>query len=298
MFEYLIFSGGGVKIGMILGAYTCLYKYNLVNKPKVIMGTSSGSLLSLCICLDYDINKIKSIFNEIDFNKFINFDIENIINQNGLDDGFLIKNLYKSIILQKNENENLTFNELYNLSKIHLIITGFNLTTNKKEYFDYHNTPDMKLIDALCISTRYPIFYTPYKYNNMYYIDGGVKNPYNITKFVKILTKNDYSINNLEHKLLGFLINSKPLKYCENFDFLDFSKNLLRLFSYQLMIIPRKYKANTIELDSKIHSMTINITGEQKAELFDCGFQIMDKHLNNKLKINKTKVNKLKELDQ
>ena len=63
MFEYLIFSGGGVKIGMILGAYTYLYKHNFVNRPKVIMGTSSGSLLGLCICLGYDIDKIKSIFN-------------------------------------------------------------------------------------------------------------------------------------------------------------------------------------------------------------------------------------------
>ena len=62
MFEYLIFSGGGVKIGMILGAYTYLYKHNFVNRPKVIMGTSSGSLLGLCICLGYDIDKINDYF--------------------------------------------------------------------------------------------------------------------------------------------------------------------------------------------------------------------------------------------
>jgi predicted acylesterase/phospholipase RssA len=70
----------------------------------------------------------------------------------------------------------ITFIELYNLTKKKLSIIGTNYTKIKEECFNHNNTPDMSVITALRISISIPIIFTPVKYNGDMYIDGCFKN--------------------------------------------------------------------------------------------------------------------------
>jgi len=276
MIEYLLLSGGGVKAGMIIGALTYLIDNGYLRKTKVIMGTSSGSIIGLCLTLGYKVEKIKDIFEKIDFAKFVNINIDNIVINNGLDDGNLIQNLYKSIIFEKTNKTDITFKELKILTGIHFIVTGVNISTNLKEYFDYKNTPDMCVYEAITISTRFPIFYTPYKYNSNYYLDGGIKNPYDIKKFLEIIPKNNQMKN---IKILGMLINSQPQKYTSDINFLTYINNVLGYLTYGIVKLPKKYKKYTLKLKSDIHSMNISITDEEKKQLFNTGYLKADKFM-------------------
>ena len=65
---------------------------------------------------------------------------------------------------------NPTFKELD--MKIH--IAAFCLNTSKTEYFSVDTHPDMKVIDAVCMSIAIPLVFECGKYNGKTYIDGGV----------------------------------------------------------------------------------------------------------------------------
>lgn len=67
--------------------------------------------------------------------------------------------------------ESVTFELHYKKFNKNLVISGFNLTTSKIEYFNHMNTPDMKIIDAIRISTCIPIMFSPINLNSYKYMD-------------------------------------------------------------------------------------------------------------------------------
>ena len=74
----------------------------------------------------------------------------------------VVKKILTTFIKSKNLSVDITFKELYELTRKLLIITGTNLTKKQGEYFSFLTTPDMKLIDAIRISTSIPFYFTPY----------------------------------------------------------------------------------------------------------------------------------------
>ncbi len=49
----------------------------------------------------------------------------------------------------------------------------------------YETTPDMEILNSLKLSARIPIIFGPIKYNNDFYIDGGVWNNFPIDIAIK-----------------------------------------------------------------------------------------------------------------
>ena len=66
----------------------------------------------------------------------------------------------------KNINQNITFIEHHKKTKIKLSITGSCIDNFKSYYFNYKNSPNMKIIDAIVISCNIPLIFNPIKYNN------------------------------------------------------------------------------------------------------------------------------------
>ena len=54
-----------------------------------------------------------------------------------------------------------------------LYISAFCVNTSRTEYFSKHTHPDMKVIDAICMSIAVPFIFSSYRYENMVYVDGG-----------------------------------------------------------------------------------------------------------------------------
>ena len=154
----------------------------------------------------------------------------NIINYGGFVETSHIRNLLKSIFLTKDIDQYITFNELYKLTNKIFTINSVNQTLNRVEYFNYINTPNMKVIDGLLMSINIPLICTPILYNNNKYYDGAILDPYpyyyhkntnklgimiyskDIQNFI-ISEENSIIYENNKNILLGDILNTIFLLY-------------------------------------------------------------------------------------
>lgn len=204
----LILSGGSTKGISYIGIIQGLEEYNMINNIKTYAGTSIGAIFSFILNIGYNSNEMKTIIKELEINKLCEMiDFKDY----GFDDGMRIINFIKMLMEKKKIKYDITFKELYEMTKKKLIICVCNLTLKRSEYLNYKTNPNMKILTALRMSFSIPIIFCPIKYNNEYYIDGGIINnlPYNIfknpNKILCININNDIKINNLETYIFSII---------------------------------------------------------------------------------------------
>ena len=83
---------------------------------------------------------------------------------------YIIINFLK---LKLNVND-ITFIELYNITKKNLSMIGTNYTKGTEVCFNHINYPTLSVIKAIRISISVPLLFTPVLYNNDYYVDGAI----------------------------------------------------------------------------------------------------------------------------
>lgn len=211
----LVLAGGGYKGKLYRGAFQALQEKGLMPNIKNISGSSIGSVYGLFLCIGMSICEIKKIEKKItisnlagdtaykNFCKLDSFEalrknifaifmlckeIWSLINSAGMHDikpGVL---LLKSIIRDSLGNSEVTFKQLKRLADRfpnkfkNLYVTGTLIDLDhlsyETHYFSHQTTPDMKLADAVAISVRFPIMFTPkieIKDGRVcYWVDGGL----------------------------------------------------------------------------------------------------------------------------
>lgn len=274
----LVISGGGINGIAILGGINELFKYNKKDNIKEILCVSVGSIIGLLIVLGYNSDELKNIFIEIKLNDFMDYKVKRFIDNWGFDDGIMNKKLLKAMLINKKYNPNITFIDLYNKTNIELIITGTNLTKGITEYFNYKTYPHMEVIDAIRISCSYPVIYTPVKYNNCLYVDGGVLEPYPIDYFEDL------------SGVLGFVIDyvieeDKEINI-KTFDkyYLTLIKTIINKNEYNKI---QNFKNNTVIINKKnLHNnvMDYNLSDDYKNTLYKAGCDsFLDFYLSNNI---------------
>lgn len=274
----LVISGGGINGIAILGGINELFKYNKKDNIKEILCVSVGSIIGLLIVLGYNSDELKNIFTEIKLNDFMDYKVKRFIDNWGFDDGIMNKKLLKAMLINKKYNPNITFIDLYNKTNIELIITGTNLTKGITEYFNYKTYPHMEVIDAIRISCSYPVIYTPVKYNNCLYVDGGVLEPYPIDYFEDL------------SGVLGFVIDyvieeDKEINI-KTFDkyYLTLIKTIINKNEYNKI---QNFKNNTVIINKKnLHNnvMDYNLSDDYKNTLYKAGCDsFLDFYLSNNI---------------
>lgn len=274
----LVISGGGINGIAILGGINELFKYNKKDNIKEILCVSVGSIIGLLIVLGYNSDELKNIFTEIKLNDFMDYKVKRFIDNWGFDDGIMNKKLLKAMLINKKYNPNITFIDLYNKTNIELIITGTNLTKGITEYFNYKTYPHMEIIDAIRISCSYPVIYTPVKYNNCLYVDGGVLEPYPIDYFEDL------------SGVLGFVIDyvieeDKEINI-KTFDkyYLTLIKTIINKNEYNKI---QNFKNNTVIINKKnLHNnvMDYNLSDDYKNTLYKAGCDsFLDFYLSNNI---------------
>ena len=73
-----------------------------------------------------------------------------------------------------------TFNEL----ETRIYISAFCLNTTETVYFSKDTHPNMKIIDAVCMSMTVPFIFACGKYEDRMYVDGGTKEEFPLTPFL------------------------------------------------------------------------------------------------------------------
>lgn len=202
----LVLSGGGYKVKLYRPIFQALAEKGILKKITKVSGASGGALyaLFLAIGMDHkDIGKIeedfsiKTMVGDISFCNTNNIklavilfikEIFNFFKTGGifeLDSGVCF---IKSLLKSKLGNSDITFRQLHFIAGIFpnrfkdLYVVGTILDVKKINYksqiFSYMTTPDIKIIDALNITVRYPLFFSPkkiiHKGKVFYWVDGGL----------------------------------------------------------------------------------------------------------------------------
>jgi len=268
--DELIIGAGGIKGIYIVG---CLYNLDQIHPLKYFnyyTGCSVGSILCFLLNLGYTIKEIEEIIN-IDFKDYQDLKLINLMNSFGFDDGSKITNLLIDFIIKKNFDKNITFKELYKKTKKILTFVVTNMTTGTAEYHNYRTKPDMPIFLSLRMSINVPILYPPVKYQDNYYVDGGVLDPYPYnyhkkTKKIGIMpiAKNDYNF-----------LRDKETKFVDDIE--DTSKYLKNLF-YIVYLSHFKtkisgYKKNTIMIitDEGKEFFDFDINNEEREVMLNNG---------------------------
>ena len=155
MIDTLILSGASSKGISYIGILYELNKYNIINKKKIknIISCSSGSIFGFMYLLDFNTNMMYKIMKNIDIINIKNFKETDMFINNGIINNDNIYNTLKICLKHKYNKLDITFKELFDITKIKFIIKVFNLSLNKEQYFSYVNKPNMSILKTIQMST-------------------------------------------------------------------------------------------------------------------------------------------------
>lgn len=282
-FNELILSGGGIKGIYFIGALEKLNTEYPLTHFKYLTGCSTGGITCSLLAIGYSIQEIKEIYFEINLIDYFDIKLTNVLENGGFSKNDKLRNLIKSIFLTKNVDYNYTFQDLYKQKNKILTLNCVNVSTGKLTYMNVHETPTIKILDAVLMTMNIPIIFSLMNHNNQYFTDGAVLDPYpyyyhkNTIKFGMIIVDNDLFniLNDLN------LDNIHPN--------INIFENFYRLFgiiynNYLKNFYRKKFK-NTIyfKIDSQLSMM--NIHHEHKLKIFNTGNEKMSIFLKKKYKI-------------
>jgi hypothetical protein len=240
MYDTLLLSAGGSLGLSFIGAIEALVDSNKLdlNKVNTIAGISVGSIVGLFLILFRDIKYIKELVINLNLPKMDNCkDGFYFLEFFGFENGEKIMFLLKSVIETKYD-PNITFKELFKETKIFYIIQATNLNKYCLTTFSHVETPDLSVIDAIRMSISIPFYFTPIKYLDDYYVDGGV------------LTYSPHIDNLVEENTILFQV--KVIVAPENSypSFIDYMLEIWICFFYNRIEKVTKYPTINIKLEN------------------------------------------------
>ena len=147
-----------------------------------ISGSSAGSILTLFLALGMSVDEILNISLNTNISNLVKLRLGSFFTKFGFVSMAPIRKKLVEIC-----GCDPTFNEL----GMKIYISAFCLNTNETEYFSKDTHPDMKVIDAVCMSMAVPFIFACGKYEGKTYVDGGTQEIYPLSPF---LDKKPYEI--------------------------------------------------------------------------------------------------------
>lgn len=280
--DTLICSGGGVKGISYIGVLKALKELRNTDENildiKTVCGVSIGSLFGLLYIIDYDPIELENEILELNFLKFFNIKLENLINKFGIDSGKRITNWIGNILEKKNIKKNITFDELYKMNNIHFKVLVTNLNTYKLTTFDYINTPKLKIIKAIRMSMSLPLIFTAEKYKDQIYVDGALVDNYPIHYYDNNLD-NVLGIKLLSHQIEDTNLEDINVNKIDGFDeFLMNAISCYMLHKDKFNIMKNNYKDHTIFIYSDgVQGLNFALEKEKKIKMIKLGYEYTKK---------------------
>lgn len=227
--DTIVISGGGIRSIAVIGTLKYLEQNNILLSIKKYAGSSAGAVLVLLLNIGYTPSEIyDSIFSQkssMVYDNFIKIPYNLLVNY-GLFSGVKIADYLSELIVKKGFDKNTSFKQLYEKTGKTIVLTGSSLTDRDTYYFNHHNTPEMKVIDAVRISIGIPLFFTSVKYTidniSHVFVDGGMLNNFPLYYFdicdsmgKYILTCKELTVEKIKDDKL-IKVNFKNIDYKEN----------------------------------------------------------------------------------
>ena len=176
MIEHLVLSGAGTNGLVQLGILNYLVETNVFNisNIKSIYATSAGAIISILMLTGVTIEEIKDYIIKRPWEKFFNLNLD--FNENGI---FSSKYLFNTIdpFMKAHDIPNTyTLLDLYNKTGVDLHVFTTKINGMVLTDLNHITHPGITLQEVITLTACVPIIFTPVKYENDYYIDGGLVN--------------------------------------------------------------------------------------------------------------------------
>ena len=185
LIENLVIGGGGGATLAFIGIIKILLEKEIINIKKLnnIYAVSGGSIIGFLILINMDYIDIETYFIKRPWNKLFENKInENLLNRKNisfqekgiLDLTFILKSSLAPLLKSKDLSEEITLLEFYNYSKVKFNIITVNINAPCPEIINLnHETfPNLKLYEAISMSSCIPIIFSPILYQDYCFIDG------------------------------------------------------------------------------------------------------------------------------
>jgi NTE family protein len=171
--KYLVLGPASMGIYSMIGTLKTM-ESKLVD-VKEISGSSAGSILALFLALGMSVDEILNVSLSLNIPEFVKIRIGSFFNKFGfVDIGPIRKKMVEICGCDP------TFEEL----DMKIYVAAYCLNTSTTEYFSRDTHPNMKVIDAVCMSMAVPFIFSCGTYEGKTYVDGGTQEVYPITPFL------------------------------------------------------------------------------------------------------------------
>jgi len=185
--KYLVLGPASMGIFSLIG--TLKARETELVDVKEISGSSAGAILALFLALGMSVDEILETSLSVNIPNFVKIRIGSFFNKFGFVDMVPIRKKLVDIC-----GSDPTFNEL----DMKIYVSAYCLNTAETVYFSKDTHPDMKVIDAVCMSMAVPFIFACGNYEDNIYVDGGMKEEYPLTPF---LDKKPYEVTCIKIKM-------------------------------------------------------------------------------------------------
>jgi predicted acylesterase/phospholipase RssA len=245
--EYLVLGPAGMGMFALAGS---LLKYeDELKNIKEISGSSAGAILAVALALRIPLHDVLDRLLALDFANLTKFKIKSFLSSFGFAD---MKPMRAALVDAYGCDP--TFSEL----KMKIYIASYCINRARTEYFSVDTHPNMKVIDAVCMSMAIPLVISSVEYNGMIYMDGGTKELIPTTPFV----------GKKPEKIMCIRVKHKDV-------YIDKIKNIRQFLKGIIVSVLQVPDTNTLAMGKVVELdidgedvLKFNMTHEEKLKLF------------------------------
>lgn len=281
-YKTLVLSGNSTNAIVSLGALQVLYDNDILNQVSTFVAVSSGSIISILLAIGYTPLDIlihlcaKKVYQTVPPINMSNI----LLSGKPVMEFTPIKACIEEMIIDKiGHIPTLQTLSDYTEGK-KVVFTVYNLSDHKREYITELTHPQLKVSEAVHMSCNFPVMFSPYLYENKFYIDGGLADSFPV----------EYAINNTQHPIVGIYIKNPLPQYDPNNTTALVTLDLLKLmFSIHTeAVLEDKAKrcesiCNILEINQKSNFFNFDSTSHDIISLFDIGYDKGKTALENQL---------------
>ena len=228
--KHLVVGPGAMTYFAFLGALAALRDCEQLQNLEEISGASAGGLLAfLYILADGNIQNILQYSIDIPLKDIMKPNIRLFLKDFGLVSHNKVRRVLVDTVQLYFGKDDVTFQELQefrpNMPKLY--ITAYCVNLGKTEYFSSLTSPNMSVLDALCMTIAVPFLFATIERNGHRYIDGGTledtpagiflgKDDVQILR-CSWLEQTTYDTRNLKSYILSILSTTMQRRHTYNF---------------------------------------------------------------------------------
>ena len=270
----LVLSGGGFKGFSTLGALQFFADRDALSGVIKVIGTSVGALIGYLFIIGYSPVEIMVTLHQTRVAERLgsSFSLWSMFHTGGAVDFSILHNVLEDMTIHK-VGHLLTMQQLKDEFGKELVCCTYNYSRRECEYISPATHPQLPCITALRMTSCLPLVFSPFLYEQSYYVDGALLNHFPIERASP------------EDNVLGIYLKTEqndsltffsPLGVKRDFPFLSYILDILSvpLHSHAREKLGRTwpFACDVLEIDAQLPLFQLDLSLSQKFDTFSQGY--------------------------